>query len=264
MKIKVVTKPEMATADNMKDSTDADPDHSDTDSDASARDPVEQFDDVNETEHSNTAEADRRIKIIIRDRRDHTGPGMTFIVKYLATFRIPFAHFKAACCPSCRPVGDIRFKTGYTKVEEADTPAELDLYHKSTTLIRAYSGILGLNCTACKAKGYPKSDGIVKPGAPIAAAASAPAIEKGVPITLGIEDQTGYKMTVKTMRSSTLDVVMDAYATQAMRDRAILRFLFEGERLLPDETPEQLDLMDNDIINVFMEQVGGAAQLLRY
>ncbi|KAK3110958.1 Small ubiquitin- modifier 2 [Teratosphaeriaceae sp. CCFEE 6253] len=224
----------MATANNMKDSTGAGPDHSDNDSDASARDLVEQFDDVNKTEHSNTAEADRRVKIIIRDRRDHTGPGMTFIVKYLATFRVPFAHFKAACCPSCRPDGDIRYKTGDTKVEETDTPAE------------------------------PKSDGVVKSGTPVVAAVSGPATKKGVPITLGIEDQTGYKMTVKTMRSSTLDVVMDADATQAMRDRTVLRFLFERERMLPDETPEQLDLVDNDIINVFMEQVGGSAQLLRH
>lgn len=36
-----------------------------------------------------------------------------------------------------------------------------------------------------------------------------------------------------------------------------LKFLFEGRRLSPDQTPEELGLENEDIIEANLEQVGG-------
>ena len=37
-----------------------------------------------------------------------------------------------------------------------------------------------------------------------------------------------------------------------------VRFLFDGERINPNQTPADLDMEDNDVIDVMVEQQGGA------
>ena len=37
-----------------------------------------------------------------------------------------------------------------------------------------------------------------------------------------------------------------------------VRFLFDGNRISPNQTPEELDMEDNDVIDVMVEQQGGA------
>lgn len=50
---------------------------------------------------------------------------------------------------------------------------------------------------------------------------------------------------------------MGAYANrQGVQLRAI-RFLFDGERIREDQTPQDIGLEDGDSIDVVMEQVGG-------
>ena len=38
-----------------------------------------------------------------------------------------------------------------------------------------------------------------------------------------------------------------------------VRFLFDGNRISPNQTPEELDMEDNDVIDVMVEQQGGGA-----
>lgn len=74
------------------------------------------------TEHRQTAAADRRVKIIIKDGHDDKGPGMTFEIKYFAKLQAAFDCFKAASCKTCRAIDDIRFKTVEKRIDEFDTP----------------------------------------------------------------------------------------------------------------------------------------------
>lgn len=37
-----------------------------------------------------------------------------------------------------------------------------------------------------------------------------------------------------------------------------LRFLFDGRRINDDETPKQLEMENDDVIEVYQEQTGGA------
>ncbi|KAI7083958.1 hypothetical protein KC352_g41050, partial [Hortaea werneckii] len=50
---------------------------------------------------------------------------------------------------------------------------------------------------------------------------------------------------------------MNAFSARLQKDTKELRFLSEGRRVLPDQTPSDLDLEDGDEIDVHMEQIGG-------
>ena len=51
--------------------------------------------------------------------------------------------------------------------------------------------------------------------------------------------------------------VMQTYASRKGVDSTTLRFLVDGERVKPDDTPGSLDLDDQDQIDCMLEQSGG-------
>lgn len=51
--------------------------------------------------------------------------------------------------------------------------------------------------------------------------------------------------------------VMKTYAGRKGVDVSTLRFLVDGDRVQPDDTPESLDLDDQDQIDCMLEQSGG-------
>ncbi|KAK4954405.1 Small ubiquitin-related modifier 2 [Elasticomyces elasticus] len=210
--------------------------------------------------HLDTPERARQVTVIIKDINDRDGPGMTFAVKYLSTFKNPFDHFKAACCRSCKPARDLRFKRDGTSVLQTDTPQKLGLLHNSNIIIRVYSTVPGLNCASCQATGYPKSNDIIKSGAPPPAASTLmppPASRNRHPVSLVIQDQTGFKMSVKTYGNNMLSTVMDAYAAATVRPRHTLRFFFDNEKLMPNEMVKQYGLANDDLIEVFLDCLSG-------
>jgi hypothetical protein len=54
---------------------------------------------------------------------------------------------------------------------------------------------------------------------------------------------------------------MDAYCQRQGKTREMCRFLFDGLRVNNDDTPEKLEMEDGNIIDVFLEQQGGAQSL---
>jgi hypothetical protein len=51
---------------------------------------------------------------------------------------------------------------------------------------------------------------------------------------------------------------MNSYAKQQNIDPKMLRFMtVEGDRILPEHTPDSLHMEDGDCIDVFQEQIGG-------
>ncbi|CAO3651319.1 unnamed protein product [Cunninghamella echinulata] len=50
---------------------------------------------------------------------------------------------------------------------------------------------------------------------------------------------------------------MDAYCDRQGKSSGFVRFLYDGGRLLPTNTPEELDMEDGDSIDVMIEQIGG-------
>jgi small ubiquitin-related modifier len=51
--------------------------------------------------------------------------------------------------------------------------------------------------------------------------------------------------------------VFSKYAERKGLDPSTLRFMFEGDPLNGDETPESLEMEDDCVVDVFAEQVGG-------
>ncbi|TKA74800.1 hypothetical protein B0A55_05827 [Friedmanniomyces simplex] len=238
------------------------------------------FDNSLERAHARTTARDRRLTLIIRDSHDAGEPGMTFEVRYTASFRNPLAHFKAACCTTCKPEESVGFKLGGKEVFESSKPSKLGRLHKSTALLRVSSTVSGFKCAALRSLGFPSkataSSSPMLPSPshkqPSSLTTTGPTPYKGEPVTLILEDRTHFRMFVKRMNVSSLDSVMDAYAAQALRERKTLRFFYEGEKVSRGETPKLvssssfllllllllgcLGLVDNDIIEEYIEQLG--------
>ncbi len=53
--------------------------------------------------------------------------------------------------------------------------------------------------------------------------------------------------------------VIQTYASRKGVDSTTLRFLVDGERVKPDDTPRSLDLDDQDQIDCMLEQSGGCS-----
>ena len=65
-------------------------------------------------------------------------------------------------------------------------------------------------------------------------------------------------MHFKVRPTTKFQKVFDAYCQRKALEPNMVRFLVDGERIRWDQTPEDLDLDDGDVIDAMMEQVGGA------
>lgn len=80
------------------------------------------------------------------------------------------------------------------------------------------------------------------------------------PITIRVKDQTGEETMFKIKKSTKMSKVFNAYAQRKGVEPASLRFLLDGERVGPDETPKMLELEDEDQIDCVLAQVGGMSE----
>lgn len=71
--------------------------------------------------------------------------------------------------------------------------------------------------------------------------------------------QDGTEIFFKCKPHTQMKKLMDAYASRQGVQLRQVRFLFDGERIREEQTPQQLGLEDGDSIDVVMEQVGGGA-----
>ncbi|CAN8099506.1 unnamed protein product [Discula destructiva] len=61
----------------------------------------------------------------------------------------------------------------------------------------------------------------------------------------------------KIKRSTKLEKLMNAFCERQGKTIASVRFLFEGQRVQPTDTPDTLEMQDGDTLEVHQEQVGG-------
>jgi len=76
-------------------------------------------------------------------------------------------------------------------------------------------------------------------------------------ITIRVKDQAGEETYFKVKKTTKMSKVFDAYAQRKGVQRKALRFLLDGERIQDDQTPDDLDLDENDQIDCLLEQTGG-------
>mgnify|MGYP004706240453 CR=1 FL=1 len=61
----------------------------------------------------------------------------------------------------------------------------------------------------------------------------------------------------KIKRSTPMKRLMEAFCKRQGKSLDSLRFLSDGERVSPENTPDDLDLEDGDVIEAHREQIGG-------
>merc|ERR1711933_641865 len=64
-------------------------------------------------------------------------------------------------------------------------------------------------------------------------------------------------------KTTPLRKLMDAYCSRLGLQASQVRFMVDGERIAPDDTAEKLGLEDEDLIDVAMEQTGGAMKAMK-
>ncbi|KAI9050304.1 hypothetical protein LZ554_005471 [Drepanopeziza brunnea f. sp. 'monogermtubi'] len=146
--------------------------------------------------------------------------------------------FNAYCDRAGLQRSTVRFLLDGSRVQEEDTPETLQL--EDGDMIDAMLEQLG-------GEGTPSADDKLK-----TSEAKAP-----VHIEIRVKDQHGSEVTFKIKRTTPLEKVMDAFCSRQEIGIKSVRFLFEGQRVQPTDTPILLEMEDEDVIEVFVEQLGG-------
>ena len=75
-------------------------------------------------------------------------------------------------------------------------------------------------------------------------------------ITVGLKDQTGDTLSYKVMMSTKLNKLFQSYSEHRGIEISGLRFLGPDGRIIPEDTPFDLELVDGDSIDVMLRAVG--------
>jgi small ubiquitin-related modifier len=78
-----------------------------------------------------------------------------------------------------------------------------------------------------------------------------------VTLQLKVKNSEGKETVFKLKKSTALRKMMDAYCQREGVPADGVRFLFEGERLNREQTPDTLGMEDGDVIDALIEQTGG-------
>ncbi|CAK7203307.1 SUMO protein smt3 [Sporothrix eucalyptigena] len=61
----------------------------------------------------------------------------------------------------------------------------------------------------------------------------------------------------KIKRTTKLEKLMAAFCDRQGKSLSSVRFLFDGQRVQPSDTPDTLEMQDSDTLEVHQEQLGG-------
>ena len=76
-------------------------------------------------------------------------------------------------------------------------------------------------------------------------------------LNIKVKAQDGTEIFFKIKKSTQLKKLMDAYCQRQGLSNNQCRFIFDGERIKEDDTPDTLEMENGDEIDVMVEQTGG-------
>ena len=76
-----------------------------------------------------------------------------------------------------------------------------------------------------------------------------------------MKNAEGKEVVFKLKMGTALKKLMEAYCQREGLPFDGVRFLYDGERLLPTQTPAELGMEDGDEIDALVEQTGGSSEL---
>jgi len=78
---------------------------------------------------------------------------------------------------------------------------------------------------------------------------------------LKVVGQDGNEIHFRVKMSTQMGKLKKSYSERLGSPMASLRFLFDGRRINDEETPKQLEMENDDVIEVYQEQTGGSFHL---
>ncbi|KAI7843912.1 hypothetical protein COHA_002454 [Chlorella ohadii] len=79
----------------------------------------------------------------------------------------------------------------------------------------------------------------------------------GEAMSVKVKDQNGGEVVFRVKPHTKFDKILNAFCSKKSVDPAQVRFVFEGERVNPQSSPQDLGMEDGDTIDAFLEQIGG-------
>jgi len=76
-------------------------------------------------------------------------------------------------------------------------------------------------------------------------------------LRLVVKSDSGQDVTFDVRPGVLFSKVFAAYCKRTGTDEKEVRFLFDGQRLRKDQSPESYDMEDEDVIDAMVEQTGG-------
>jgi small ubiquitin-related modifier len=76
-------------------------------------------------------------------------------------------------------------------------------------------------------------------------------------INITVKTQNNESVQFKIKRTTPFKKVFKAFAEKQGKPEASLKFSFDGNRIEPDVTPNDLEMEDGDSIDAMVEQTGG-------
>lgn len=74
-----------------------------------------------------------------------------------------------------------------------------------------------------------------------------------------MKDQNGEETHFKVKTTTKFQKIFTAYAARKGIDAASIRFNFDGQRIAETQTPMDLDMEDEDVIDCMLQQTGGCS-----
>lgn len=76
-------------------------------------------------------------------------------------------------------------------------------------------------------------------------------------LSIKLQGGDGNEVYFKVKRKTVFAKVFKAYCSKMGVERETMRFLFDGVRVKDEDTPEKLQMNDEDIVEVMTQQTGG-------
>ena len=83
----------------------------------------------------------------------------------------------------------------------------------------------------------------------------------GEQLNIKVKAQDGSEIFFKIKKSTQLKKLMEAYCQRQGLSNNQCRFIFDGERIKDDDTPQTLEMDNGDEIDVMVEQTGGDVEM---
>ncbi|KAJ3216205.1 Small ubiquitin- modifier 1 [Clydaea vesicula] len=82
-------------------------------------------------------------------------------------------------------------------------------------------------------------------------------VVKAEHLNLKVESSDGTQVSFKIKKATPFEKLFNAYAQKIGSDRNSIRFSFDGVRVEGHQTPESLEMEEEDVIHATVHQVGG-------